>query len=59
MSVSLPPDKCLEIQQLAYSLLQRQPVTVHDVLSFLGKSTICRNGHPQLCQLFCVIQVIC
>ena len=34
MSVSLPPDKLADIQQLALSLLQTQPVTVHQVMSF-------------------------
>ena len=51
--------KLLVLQQLAHSLLQRQPVTVHEVLFFLGKTTICVNGHAQLCLLCCVIQVIC
>ena len=30
MSVSLPSDKLLEVQHLAHSLLQRQPVIVHE-----------------------------
>ena len=38
MSVSLPPDKLADIKQLALSLLQTQPVTVHQVISFLGKA---------------------
>ena len=29
MSVFLPSGKCIEIQQLAHALLQRQSVTVH------------------------------
>ena len=33
MSVSLPPDKLTDIQQLALSLLQTQPVTVHCVMA--------------------------
>ena len=34
MSLSLPPDKLADIQQLALSLLQNQHVTVHRVMSF-------------------------
>ena len=37
MSVSLPPDKLADIQQLALSLLQTTHVTVHKVMSFLGR----------------------
>ena len=47
-SVSLPPDKLVDIQQLALSLLQTQPVMVCSVMSFLGKSNFCDNGHSQL-----------
>ena len=56
MSVSLPPDKLADIQQLALSLLQTLHVTVHKVMSFLGKANFCTNGHSQLCCLCCVIQ---
>ena len=56
MPVSLPLDKLTEIQHLAHSLLQMEPVTVHQVMSFLGKITFCGNGHAQLCQLCHVIQ---
>ena len=56
MSVSLPPGKLAEIQQLALSLLQTPHVTVHKVMSFLGKANFCTNGHSQLCYLCCVIQ---
>ena len=56
MSVSLPPDKLAEIQQLALGLLQTPHVTVHKVMSFLGKATFCTNGHFQLRHLCCVIQ---
>ena len=38
MSVSLPPDKLADIQQLALSLLCTPHVTVHKVMSFLGKA---------------------
>ena len=48
MSISLPPDKLADIQQLAFSLLQTQPVTVCQVRSFLGKANFCANGHTQL-----------
>ena len=41
MSVSLPPDKLADIQQLALSLLQTPHVTVHRVMSFLGKANFC------------------
>ena len=56
MSVSLPSDKLLEILKLAHSLLQRQPVAVHQDMSFLGKTAFCAYGHAQLFQLGCVIQ---
>ena len=56
MSVSLPYEKLLEIQQLAHSLLKRQPITVHQVMYFLDKTTFRANGQAQLCQLCCVIQ---
>ena len=45
MSVSLPPDKLADIQQLALSLLQSQHVTVCWVMSFLGKANFCTDGH--------------
>ena len=48
MSVYLPPHKLDDIQLLAFSLLQSQPVTVHQVMSFLGKANFCANGHSQL-----------
>ena len=48
MSVSLPPDKLADIQQLALSLLQTPHVTVCKVISFLGKANFCTNGHSQL-----------
>ena len=56
MSVSLPLDKLADIQQLALSLLQTPHVTVHKVISFLGKANFCTNGHSQLHRLCCVIQ---
>ena len=56
MSVSLPPDKLADIQHLALSLLQTPHVTVHRVMSFLGKANFCTNGHSQLQHLCCVIQ---
>ena len=56
MSVSLPPDKLADIQQLALSLLCTPHVTVHKVMSFLGMANFCTNGHSQLWCLCCVIQ---
>ena len=56
MSLSLPPDKLADIQQLALSLLQTQPVTVCLVMSFLGKANFSASGHSQLWRLFHVIQ---
>ena len=56
MLVSLPPDKLAYIQQLSLSLLQTQPVTVHQMMSFLGKAYFCANGHSQLQRLCHVIQ---
>ena len=44
MSVSLPPDKLGDIQQLFLSLLQTQPVAVCQVMSFLGMAIFCANG---------------
>ena len=38
VSVSLGSDKLLEIQQLAHSLLQTQPVTVCHVMSFWART---------------------
>ena len=52
----LPPDKLADIQQLSLSLLQNQHVTVHRVMSFLGKATFCTNGCSQPQRLCCVIQ---
>ena len=56
MSVSSPPDKLADIQQLALFLLQSQHVTVHKVMSFVGKANFCTNGHSQLQDLWHVIQ---
>ena len=56
MLVSLPLDKIAEIQQLALALLQTPHVTVHKVMSFLGKANFCTNGHSQLWHLCHVIQ---
>ena len=46
ISVSLPPDNLADIQQLALSLLQKQHVTVHGVMSFLGKAMFCPMATP-------------
>ena len=56
MLVSLPPDKLADIQQLCLSLLHIPHVTVHKVMSFLGKATFCTNGHYQLHCLCHIIQ---
>ena len=56
MSISLPSDKLADIQQLALSLLQTQPVSVCQVMSFWGKANFCANGHYWLQRLCCVIQ---
>ena len=56
MSVSLPPDKLADIQQLALSLLHTLHVTVCKVMSFLGKANFCTNGHSHLQHLCHVIQ---
>ena len=56
MLVSLPPDKLADIQQLALSLFQTTHVTVHKVMSFLGKANFWTNVHSQLQHLCCVIQ---
>ena len=47
MSLSLPPYKFPDIQQLALSLLQNQHVTVCRFMSFLGQANFCTNGHSQ------------
>ena len=57
MSVSLPSVKLLEVQQLVvHSFLQRELDAVHQVMSFLGETTFCANGHAQLWQLCNIIQ---
>ena len=56
MSVSLPPDKLADIQQLALYLLQTQPVIVCQVMSFLGEAIFCASSHSQLGPLCHVIQ---
>ena len=53
---NITPDQFADIQQLALSLLQTQPVTVCRVMSFLGKANFCAYGHSQLWRLCHVIQ---
>ena len=53
MSVSLPLDKLADIEQLTFSLLQSQHVTVCWVMSFLGKANFCTNGCSQLQHMLC------
>ena len=55
MSVSLPPDKLADIQQLALPCC-RLYMLVCMLMSFLGKPNFCTNGHSQFCHLCCVIQ---
>ena len=49
MSVSLPPGKLADIQQMALYFLQTQTVIVHQIMSFLVKANFCAYGHSQLC----------
>ena len=56
ISVSLPPDMLADIQQLAFTLLQTQPVTVCLVMAFLGNANFCANGYSKLWALCCDIQ---
>ena len=39
MFVSHPSNKLIELEQLVQALLQRQPVTVHQIKTFLGKTS--------------------
>ena len=55
-SLSLPPGKLADIQQLSLSLLQTQPVKVCRVISFLGKANFGASGHSQLWRLCHIIQ---
>ena len=56
MSVALPSDKRIEINQLPCALLERQPFTICQVVSIFSKTTFGANGHAQLWQLCHVIQ---
>ena len=46
ISLYLPPDKFADIQQLALSILQIQPVTVHQVMSFGQGQFLCQWQFP-------------
>ena len=48
MLLSLTTEKPFEIWQLALSWLQKLPVTVCQVISFVVKTNVCANGHEQL-----------
>ena len=48
MSVSVASNKLIGIQELVHAMLQRQPVTVHQVMYFWGKITICTSRHVEL-----------
>ena len=52
MSVCLPSDKLPGIKQLALALLQRHPIMVHQVLSFVGKTTFCASEHASCVMSF-------
>ena len=56
MWVSLSSHTWSEIWLLVHSLLQTQPVTVCQVMSFLGKANFYANEHSQLQQLCHFIQ---
>ena len=47
-SVFLLPYRLADIQQLALSMLQAHPVTVCQIMFFLGKADFCASGHSQL-----------
>ena len=47
MYVSQSSDKLGEKWHFVHSLLQRYSVTVHHVMSFLGKAYFCVSGHSQ------------
>ena len=59
MSVSLPPDKLADIQQLALSLLQTTHVTVHKVMSFLGRVNFCPMAIPNCITYVMSFRVTC
>ena len=52
MSASLLSDNLTEIQQLAHALLQRQPITVCQVMFSLDKAFFYARGHAQLHWLY-------
>ena len=53
MSVSLPPDKLADIQQLALSLLKTPHITVCRVMSFLGNANFVPMAIPN-CDAYAV-----
>ena len=42
--LSVQSDNPLEIKQLVHALLLREPVTVHQVMFFLGKTFLCQSS---------------
>ena len=68
MSVSLPNEQLLEIQELAHSSLQRKPVTVNQVMSFWARpflvpmvmhnSASCVGSFRVICCIFTILWVI-
>ena len=59
MLVSLPPDKLAEIQQLALALLWTPHVTVHKVMSFLGKANFVPIAIPNCSTYVVLFRVTC
>ena len=59
MSVSLPPDKLGDIQQLALSLLRNQYVTVCRAMSFLGKANFVPMATPNCGTFVMSFKVTC
>ena len=53
MFVSLSSDKLGEMQQLALALLQTQPVTVHQVMSFQESQYFCQWSLTVLMMVSC------
>ena len=59
MSVSLPPDKLADIQQLALSLLLTPHITVCKVMSFLGKAFFVPMAIPNCITYVVSFRVTC
>ena len=57
--VSLPPDKLADIQQLALPLMHTQLVTVHWIMSFLGKANFMPMATPNCRKCVMSFRVTC